>query len=111
MKKESSASSLTNDPAAFAAWGKLSNPTGMTASEVKSYLSSEGIFINPKGSVKTQRKWLPEVGEVVKVDGKKCTHPQNVKNCGLLTHTPDNPVYCVILEITRPEDLREDCNN
>ena len=109
MKKESSASSLTNDPAAFAAWGKLSNPTGMTASEVKSYLSSEGIFINPKGSVKTQRKGALEVGEVVKVDGKKCTHPQNVKNCGLLTHTPDNPVYCVILEITRPEDLREDC--
>ena len=32
-----------------------------------------------------------------------------LKTGGLLTHTPDNPVYCVILEITRPEDLREDC--
>ena len=107
MKKESS--SLTNDPAAFAAWAKLMNPTGMTESEVLSYLSSEGVFINPKGSIKAQRKGALEVGEVVKVDGKKCTHPQNVKNCGLLEFTPENPTYCVITSISRPEDLREDC--
>jgi len=109
MKKESGANALTNDPAAFAAWGKLSNPTGMTESEVKSYLSSKGVFINPKGSIKTQRKGALEVGEVVKVEGKKCTHPQNIKNCGLLTHTPEKPMYCVILDINRPRDLREDC--
>ena len=109
MKKESGSNALTNDPAAFAAWGKLSNPTGMTESEVKSYLSSQGVFINPKGSIKTQRKGALEVGEVVKVEGKKCTHPQNIKNCGLLTHTPEKPMYCVILDITRPRDLREDC--
>ena len=108
-EKQSSASSLTNDPAAFAAWAKLSNPIGMTENEVVSYLSSEGVFIRPKGHTKTSRKGPLEIGEVVKIRGDKCTHPQNKKNCEALNFTVEDPVYCVITQIHKPEDLREDC--
>jgi len=109
MTKISSASSLTNDPAAFAAWARTAFPKGMTPDATISYLSGEGVYIKPKGEKRSIRKGPLEVGEVVKVNGDKCTHPLNKKNCGALTHSPENPIYCVITKIHKPEDLKESC--
>ena len=108
--KKTSASILTNDSSAFSAWAKMANAKGMTAKEAASYLAGEGVHITPKGTARpSQRRGPLEVGEVVKVDGTKCTHPENVKNCGELEYSVENPQYCVILEITKPEDIREAC--
>lgn len=109
MTKIAGASSLTNDPAAFAAWAISIRSNKMTPDEVISYLSGEGVFIRPKGEKRSVRKGPLTVGEVVKVEGGKCTHPENTKNCGVLSYTPDNPIYCVITDISRPEDITQPC--
>lgn len=105
--KKANASSLTNDPAAFAAWAKMSNPTGMTANDVKSYIASQGIFIRPQGS--TSNRGPLQVGEVVTVDAKNCTNPFNKKVCNLLNYDKEAPIFCVITSIQKPSDLRELC--
>ena len=109
-KKVSNASRLTDDPAAFAAWARTASPTAITEKGAINYLTSKGVYITPKDVVRKKAKRGPlEVGEIVRVEGTKCTHPQNTANCKKLSFSLENPIYCVVLNIFKPEDLKENC--
>jgi hypothetical protein len=93
---------------AFVAWAKLSNPTGMGADEVKKYLASSGVNIYEVADEKPSSKRGPlEVGEVVHVDGSKCLHPENQKNCARLALNPNDPIFCIVVDIIEPKDPKE----
>jgi hypothetical protein len=102
--------SHTADSAAFAAWAKMSNPTGMSEKEVMEYLVAQGVTITPKGETAVARKTGKlEVGEIVHIDLSKCLEPRNKKNCELLARTPENQQFCMVVEIREPRDLTEMC--
>ncbi len=111
LKTDKIATALnTEDAAAFAAWAKMSNPQGMSANEVKSYLASAGVKIRQPGQSGPAKKSGPlDIGEIVLVDPSKCIHPENKRNCGVLEHTADNEQYCIVVARIEPADLRELC--
>lgn len=102
------------DAPAFAAWAILSNPTGMTEDDVKKVLVSSGIEIKPPasqgGQVRSTTSGPLQVGEIVIVDGAKCTNPNNARHCKALSFTPQNPIYFVVKDVIRPEDLNAKCS-
>lgn len=105
----------TVDAPAFAAWAILSNPNGMSESDVKKALASNGVEIKPytdasgAPSVQTKRGSL-QIGEIVIVDGEKCTNPNNMAHCKALTYKPENPIYFVVKDVICPEDLDSKCS-
>lgn len=106
--------SADDDSAAFAAWAILSNPTGVTESEVKQALAKNGIAIKPPveemGAPVRSRSGALEEGEIVLVDGSKCTNPNNSRLCAHLAYTPANPVYFLVQKVVYPEDIDAMCS-
>lgn len=106
--------SADNDASAFAAWAILSNPTGMTESEVLSVLTGNGVSIKPPADetgTPTRSKSGPlEIGEIVLVDGSKCTNPTNKRLCSQLAYAPDNAVYFIVKNVIYPENIDAMCS-
>jgi hypothetical protein len=101
---------FTSDAAAFAVWAKLSNPSGMTANEIQTFLTSNGVTVFTDSSSKPSSKRGPlQKGEIVYVDASKCLAPENVQNCKKLTLDPNNEIFCVVSDIICPQDLAEMC--
>jgi hypothetical protein len=107
--------SADDDAAAFATWAILSNPTAMTETEVKQVLAKAGVNIKPPmeegGEAPSRGKTgALEVGEIVLVDGSKCTNPNNQKLCAQLSYSPTSPVYFLVKSVMYPEDIDALCS-
>jgi hypothetical protein len=104
-----------NNSAAFAAWAILSKPLGMSVTEVEAALVKAGVQIKPPAtstptSTKTTSTGELKIGELVYVDGSKCTNPNNSKICASLAYGPSNPTYFVVVKINKPQDIDELCS-
>ncbi len=100
------------DTGAFAAWAILSNPTGMTETEVKKSLTTHGVSIKEPtdgGPAISSKRGPLEVGEIVLVDASKCVNPNNKKNCEALGFNPATPVYLIVKDVICPAELTALC--
>ena len=99
----------TSDTGAFALWAKLSNRKGMTENDVLKYLSKKGIRVKPKGEKRSKKKGPLEINEVVKVDPYNCVSKENKQNCAELKFSKDEPQFCLVQNIERPENVKDTC--